>query len=200
MWAFLHFVCASLFCVYFRRFGERLRNFSRADGHSRKEVFLTFGVLVGRDGCDLLGRSLSAVSSHRQSSTGSVVVSATWATTPLSLSILKKNKRHARSSQQAIGWCCNLKIKVVLSLTMCARRRKRIFVRAPVVGRQANVTKSGQRLWWSRAHTAGRFVRKPSRSCRNEHGCERRGKCFCVCRRVLVRPVLKRVWSRRQKS
>ena len=47
MWAFLHFVCASLFFFYISDgFGKRLRHCSRADGHSRKEVFLTFGVFA----------------------------------------------------------------------------------------------------------------------------------------------------------
>ena len=68
-----------------------------------RRFFLTFGVRVERDSCDLLCWSLSVVSSHKQSSTGSVVVSATWATTPLSLSIKKKEGMQGRRSKQSDG-------------------------------------------------------------------------------------------------
>ena len=48
------------------------------------------------------------------------------------------------------------------------------------VGSLSKIDKRGWRLCLSRAQSTGRFVRKPSHNCRNEHGIERRGKCLYV--------------------
>ena len=84
----------------------------------------------------------------------------------------------------AIGSCCSLKAKVVLSLNMCARSTgneslNEMEFTCPRVGSSCKLHKSGKHPGTRRAQTTGRFTRKSSHQCR----CARRGKWSCECRR-----------------
>ena len=98
MW--LSFIrCASLFflCIVQKAWREASPPFESGWPQS-KGGFSDFRcVRVGEERWVLLGWSLSVVSSHRQPGTGSVVVSATCATMPLSPS-LKKTRSKSQST------------------------------------------------------------------------------------------------------